>query len=110
MTDLDLRKQAKADIERLSKGHPRDVNGEVYDWDAGKRCFTRTDDKGQLWVKGINSRVAGYWSYCPSTVNVDRDGLPVTCNTPHFVFIFENGEDKKCDKCGETFKIVIKVA
>lgn len=110
MTDKELREKAKKDVERLSKGKPRDQAGREYTWNEGKQCFTRTAKDGKLWVKGINSTVPGYWSYCPNQTNVNADGLPVTCNTPHFVFIFQNGEDKKCDGCGETYKIVIKVA
>lgn len=108
-TDAELRKMAEEDIKRLSPYKPKDINGEEYEWDEGKRCFTRIDEKGFLWKKGINSRVAGYWSYCSNEKGTDRDGVPVKCNAPHFVFIFENGEEKKCDDCGKTYKIVIKV-
>lgn len=109
-TDKELRAKAEKDIARLSKGHPKDRQGNIFDWNEKRRCFTRKDKAGNLWVKGINSTVAGYWANCDNESNLNQDGLPVTCNVPHFVFIFENGETKKCDGCGKDFKIKITVA
>lgn len=103
-----LKKIAEAEVEKLKHGKPRDTQGNSYEWDEGKRCFQRIDEKGQLWVKGINTSVPAYWSYCSNdSDNVDINGFSLKCNTPHFVFIYEDGEEKVCDECKRPYKIVI---
>lgn len=109
MDNNELRKTAEEDVKRISKTIQKDVNGEEFTWNEDKHCFTRTDDQGKLWLKGVDSSVPAYWSYCPNKTGHNTKGYETVCRTPHFVFIFENGEDKKCDGCGKTYKISIAV-
>ena len=107
MDNKDLRKIAEEDVKRISKTIQKDKDGKEFTWDKKRNCFSRLDDKKQLWLKGIDSSVAGYWSYCTNKTGHNTKGYETKCGYTHFVFIFENGETKKCNGCGKDYTINI---
>ena len=66
-------------------------------------------DAGKKWVKGIDSSVPGFWHNCPEIVGANSKGYDIVCATPHFVFIYQDGEKLTCRKCNKesTIKIVL---
>ena len=106
-----LRKQAEEDIARISKTVQRDSSGREYFWNKEIGFFeSEPDENGKCWVKGIDSSVPGYWFYCPEVTGTNTKGYEIVCNSPHFVFSYQDGEKLTCRECKaeSTIKLVIK--
>jgi hypothetical protein len=96
----ELRKIAEADIARISKTIQRDPAGREYTWNAEHKQFlSKPDENGKTWILGIDSSVPGYWWYCPNIKGVNSKGYEIVCRTPHFVFIYQDGEKLTCREC-----------
>lgn len=101
-----LREIAKADVERISKTVQTDSSGREYLYNEDKKLFeSEPDENGKTWVLGIDSSVPGYWFYCPNVTGVSSKGYELVCRTPHFVFIYQNGEKLVCRECKTEFTI-----
>ena len=107
-TDAELREIVKADIKRLSKTIQRDTVGREYTYN-GDFFESKPDKKGKTWIMGIDSSVPGFWFYCPKITGHNSKGYELKCETPHFVFIYQDGEKLTCRKCKEksTIKLVL---
>ena len=106
-----LKKQAEADVARIKKTTQYDGDGREYKWNEDIGFFeSEADDAGKKWVKGIDSSVPGYWFTCPEIVGSNSKGYDIVCATPHFVFIFQDGEKLTCRKCNKesTIKLVLQ--
>ena len=103
-----LREIAKKDVDRISKTIQKDPQGREYTWN-GNFFESKPDENGKTWIMGIDSSVKGYWFYCPEKTGHNSKGYELVCNTPHFVFIFQDGEKLTCRKCKkeQTIKFVI---
>ena len=100
-SDSELRAIAEADVARISKTIQTDPSGREYSWNEEKGFFeSEVDENGKTWVLGIDSSVPGYWHYCPKVTGSNSKGYDVVCRTPHFVFIYQDGEKLTCTKCG----------
>jgi hypothetical protein len=105
-----LKKQAEEDVARIKKTTQYDGDGREYKWNEDIGFFeSEADDAGKKWVKGIDSSVPGYWFTCPEIVGSNSKGYDIVCATPHFVFIFQDGEKLTCRKCNKesTVKLVL---
>ena len=99
-----LREIAEEDIARISKTVQLDSNGTEYHYDETRKCFVGEKD-GKQWLKGVETDVPAYWWYCPHKTGDSPKGYEVFCRTPHFVLIYQDGEDITCTHCGTTSKI-----
>ena len=103
-----LRAQAEKDVARIIKTVQHDSEGRQYHWNASIELFeSDPDENGRTHVKGIDSSVPGYWFYCPFSSGYNSKGYELKCNTPHFVFIHQDGEKLTCRKCNEESTISI---
>ena len=95
------------DVQKMSKLQ-KDPRGKKYKYDPTQQCFVERQSmfsrilrlfgvKREQWVMGVNTRVPGYWHYCP---------IP-TCRARHFVLIYQDSQDCTCVKCGEISQIRI---
>lgn len=105
----ELKRIAESDTRRISKTIQIDPSGREYKWN-GDFFESEPDEAGKTWIKGIDSSVPGFWFYCPETTGVNSKGYELECQTPHFVFIFQDGEKLTCRKCKKenTIKLVLK--
>ena len=105
-----LKKQAQEDVARISKTVQHDSAGREYQWNEEAVFFeSEADENGKTWIKGIDSSVPGFWFNCPQITGANSKGYDIVCATPHFVFIYQDGEKLTCRKCNEetTIKLVI---
>ena len=82
----------------------------VYSWQEDKGFFeSEADENGKTWIKGIDSSVPGFWLNCPKIRGANSKGYDIVCATPHFVFIYQDGEKLTCRKCNKesTIKLVL---
>ena len=101
-----LLKIAKADVERIKKTVQTDSSGREYLYSEDKKLFeSEPDENGKTWVLGIDSSVPGYWVYCPNVTGSSSKGYELKCRTPHFVFIYQDGEKLTCRECKMDFTI-----
>ena len=103
-----LKQIAEEDIARISKTIQKDPSGRLYYWNG--TFFESKPEDGKTWILGIDSSVKGYWYYCPEITGHNSKGYELKCNTPHFVFIYQDGEKLTCRKCKKenTIKLVLK--
>jgi len=110
-TEKELREIAKADVDRIKKTIQKDPKGIEHFWNEKIQMFESKplDENGHTTVMGIDSSVKGYWHYCPKVNGHNSKGYELKCLTPHFVFIFQDGEKLTCRKCKteSTIKLVI---
>ena len=109
-SEAELRKQAEEDVARISKTIQHDSAGREYIWQEDKGFFeSEADENGKTWIKGIDSSVPGFWFNCPKITGANSKGYDIVCATPHFVFIYQDGEKLTCRKCKKenTIKIVL---
>jgi len=100
-SNSELKRIAEEDVARISKTIQRDPNGREFFWNAEQNCFlSKPDENGKIWILGIDSSVAGYWHYCPKVTGANSKGYDIKCRTPHFVFVYQDGEKLTCTKCG----------
>jgi len=106
-----LREIAEKDIARISKTIQKDPRGVEHFWNDKIKMFESkaVDENGHTSVMGIDSSVKGYWHYCPELTGHNSKGYELKCMTPHFVFIYQDGEKLTCRKCKKenTIKLVI---
>jgi len=98
-SNAELREIAEADVNRIKKTIQKDPNGLEYTFNEEGQCFTAIDKDGKEWIMGIDSAVKGYWHYCPEMTGHNSKGYELKCRTPHFVFIYQDGEKLTCRKC-----------
>ena len=106
---IDLGRKLRAGASKLCFGVD-DGDGREYKWNEDIGFFeSEADDAGKKWVKGIDSSVPGYWFTCPQIVGSNSKGYDIVCATPHFVFIYQDGEKLTCRKCNKesTIKLVL---
>ncbi len=101
-----LREIAKEDVARISKTIQKDPSGREHFWNGD--FFESKPENDKTWILGIDSEVPGFWDYCPTKTGVSTKGYDLVCQTPNFVFIFQDGEKLTCRKCKKehTIKIV----
>ena len=112
-SEAELRKQAEEDVARISKTIQHDSAGREYIWQEDKGFFeSEADENGKTWIKGIDSSVPGFWFNCPNITGANSKGYDIVCATPHFVFIYQDGEKLTCRKCNKesTIKLVLPKA
>ncbi|WP_428323652.1 hypothetical protein [Nitrosopumilus sp.] len=93
-----LREIAEADEARISKTIQKDPHGREYKWN-GDHFESEPDENGKTWVLGVDSAVPGFWFYCPEITGHNSKGFETKCSTPHFVFIYQDGEKLTCRGC-----------
>lgn len=102
-----LKEQFKRDLTKIPKYVTNRKGLKLY-FDVTRGCYVGKDEKGEVWLEGIqHTKVPIFWIYCPN--EIEKNGSPAICNTPHLAPIFDEGHMIKCTNCGGDIKIKFKV-